>query len=63
MKNSVYGSKAVGRKKVLEIFVSTLHSNCRPVQTIHPTDLGLLPSWKSMVGAPAQEFSPPWDHF
>ena len=38
-------------------------SKSRPVQTIHPTDLGLLPSWISMFGAPAQEFSLSWDHF
>ena len=36
------------------------HSETRHFQTIHPTDLGLLPSWNSTVGAPAQEFSPSW---
>ena len=33
----------------------------RPVQTIHPTDLGLIPTWISIVGAPAQGFSASWD--
>ena len=57
----IYGSKAAGRKKVLEMSVTTLHSKCRPIQTIHPTDLGLLPSWISISRPPAQEFSPSWN--
>ena len=59
--SAVYGSKAAGRKKVLEMSVTTLHSKCRPIQTIHPTDLGLLPSWISISRPPAQEFSPSWN--
>ena len=39
-----YGSKAAGRKKVLEMSVTNLHYESSPVQTIRPTDLGLLPS-------------------
>ena len=46
---------------MLEMSVTILHSKCRPVQTIHPTDLGLLPSWISISRAPAQEFSPSWN--
>ena len=41
------GQKLQDGKKVLEMSVTTLHSKSRPVQTIHPTDLGLLPSWRS----------------
>ena len=37
------------------------HSETHHVQTIHPTDLGLLPSWKSIVCAPAQRFPTFWD--
>ena len=37
------------------------HSETCPVQTIHPTDLGLLPSWISIVWAPAQGFPASWD--
>ena len=48
-------------KKVLEMSVTTLHSKSRPVQTIYPTDLGLLPSWFSISRPPAQEFSPSWN--
>ena len=44
-------------KKVLEMSVTNLHSESHPVQTIHPTDLGLLPTWRSILRAPAQEFS------
>ena len=57
------GQKLQDGKKVLEMSVTTLHSKCRPIQTIHPTDLGLLPSWISISRPPAQEFSPscrPW---
>ena len=54
------GQKLQDGKKVLEMSQLHPHSKTRPVQTIHPTDLGLLPSWNSMVGAPAQEFSPSW---
>ena len=42
------GQKLQDGKKVLEMSVTTLHSKCRPIQTIHPTDLGLLPSWISI---------------
>ena len=55
------GQKLQDGKKVLEMSVTILHSKCRPVQTIHPTDLGLLPSWISISRAPAQEFSPSWN--
>ena len=48
-------------KKVLEMSQLQPHSKSRPVQTIHPTDLALLPSWKSIFAAPAQEFSPSWN--
>ena len=37
------------------------HSETHPVQTIHPTDLGLIPTWKSIVWAPAQGFPASWD--
>ena len=37
------------------------HSESRPVKTIHPTNLGLIPTWISIVCAPAQEFSPSWN--
>ena len=57
------GQKLQDGKKVLEMSVTTLHSKCRPIQTIHPTDLGLLPSWISISRPPAQEFSPSWDNF
>ena len=55
------GQKLQDGKKVLEMSVTTLHSKCRPIQTIHPTDLGLLPSWISISRPPAQEFSPSWN--
>ena len=55
------GQKLQDGKKVLEMSQIHPHSKSHPVQTIHPTDLGLLPSWKSMVGPPTQEFSPSWD--
>ena len=42
------------------VTVTDSHFESHPVQTIHPTDLGLLPSWNSIVGALAQEFSPSW---
>ena len=48
-------------KKVLWVSLIKPHSESRPVQTIHPTDLGLLPSWKSIVCAPAQRFPTFWD--
>ena len=54
------GQKLQDGKKVLEMSQLHPHSKTRPVQTIHPTDLGLLPSWNSIVGPPAQEFSPSW---
>ena len=54
------GQKLQDGKKVLEMSQLHPHSNSRHFQTIHPTDLGLLPSWKSIVGAPTQEFSPSW---
>ena len=57
------GQKQQDGKKVLEMSVTTLNSKCRPDQTIHPTDLGLLPSWISISRPPAQEFSPSWDNF
>ena len=38
------GQKLQDGKKVLEMSVTTLQSKCRPVQTIHPTDLGLYPA-------------------
>ena len=57
------GQKLQDGKKVLEMSQLHPHSKSHPVQTIHPTDLGLLPSWISMFGAPAQGFSPSWDHF
>ena len=56
------GLKAAGREKSA-LNVLTSPSMSRPIQTIHPTDLGLLPSWISMFGPPAQEFLPSWDHF
>ena len=55
------GQKLQDGKKVLEMSQLHPHLESRPVQTIHPTDLGLLPSWKSIFGAPAQEFSPSWN--
>ena len=55
-----YSQKLQDGKKVLEMSQLHPHSNSRHFQTIHPTDLGLLPSWKSIVGAPTQEFSPSW---
>ncbi len=55
------GQKLHDGKKVLEMSQLRPHSKSRPVQTIHPTDLGLLPSWKSIFGAPAPEFSPSWN--
>ena len=57
------GQKLQDEKKVLEMSVTKLHSESRPVQTIHPTDLGLLPTWRSILRAPAQKFSPSWDNF
>ena len=54
------GQKLQDWKKVLWMSQLHPHSKSRPVQTIHPTDLGLLPSWNSMVGPLAQEFSPSW---
>ena len=57
------GQKLQDGKKVLEMSVTNLHSKSRPVQTIHPTDLGLLPTWRSILRPPAQEFSPSWDNF
>ena len=57
------GQKLQDGKKVLQMSVTNLHSKSRPVQTIHPTDLGLLPTWRSILRPPAQEFSPSWDHF
>ena len=41
--------------------ISKPHSETHPVQTIHPTDLGLIPTWKSIVWAPAQGFPASWD--
>ena len=61
MKNVYMGQKLQDGKKVLEMSQIHPHSKSHLVQTIHPTDLGLLPSWKSMVGPPTQEFSPSWD--
>ena len=58
--NYVYGSKLQDGKKVLEMSQLHPHSNSRHFQTSRPTDLGLLPSWKSIVGPPTQEFSPSW---
>ena len=55
------GQKLQDGKKVLEMSQLHPHSKSRPVQTIHPTDLALLPIWKSIFGAPAQEFSPSWN--
>ena len=55
------GQKLQDGKKVFEMSQLHPHSKSRPVQTIHPTDLGLLPSWKSIFAAPAQEFSPSWN--
>ena len=43
------GQKLQDGKKVLEMSVTTLHSKCRPIQTIHPTDLGLIPSWLAIL--------------
>ena len=57
------GQKLQDGKKVLEMSVTNLHSGSRPVQTIYPTDLGLLPTWRSILRAPAQDFSPAWDNF
>ena len=55
------GQKLQDGEKVLEMSQLHPHSKTRPVQTIHPTDLGLLPSWKSIVCAPAQRFPTFWD--
>ena len=49
---------SLGEQFLVEI---SPHSMSRHVQTIHPTDLALLPSWKSIFAAPAQEFSPSWN--
>ena len=49
---------SLGEQFLVEI---SPHSMIRHVQTIHPTDLGLLPSWKSIVCAPAQRFTTFWD--
>ena len=38
------GQKLQDGKEVLEMSLTNLHSKSCPVQTIHPTDLGLLPS-------------------
>ena len=57
------GQKLQDGKKVLEMSQLHPHLESRPVQTIHPTDMGLLASCISMFGPPAQEFSPSWDHF
>ena len=46
-------------KTVLEMSQIHPHSKSHPVQTIHPTDLGLLDFYP--VGNPTQEFSPSWD--
>ena len=54
------GQKLQDGKKVLEMSQLHPHLESRPVQTIHPTDLGLLPSWNSIVGPPAKELSPSW---
>ena len=43
------GQKLQDGKKVLEMSVTILHSKC------------LLPSWISILRAPAQEFSPSWN--
>ena len=48
-------------KKVLWVSLMKPHSETHPVQTIHPTDLGLIPTWKSIVWAPAQGFPTSWD--
>ena len=37
------------------------HLETHPVQTIRPTDLGLIPTWKSIVWEPAQGFPASWD--
>ena len=42
------GQKLQDGEKVLEMSVTSLHSKCRPVQTMHPTDLDLLASWLSI---------------
>ena len=55
------GQKPQDGKNVLEMSQTNLHSKSRPVQTIHPTDLNLLPSWISILRQPAQEFSPAWN--
>ena len=39
--------------------VTNLHSKSRPVQTFHPTDFGLLPSWRSSVGHLYKNFQLP----
>ena len=49
---------SLGEQFLVEI---SPHSMSRHVQTIHPTDLALLPSWKSIFAPPAQEFSPSWN--
>ena len=48
-------------KKVLWMSLIMPHSERHPVQTIHPTDLSLIPTWISIVWAPTQEFSPSWN--
>ena len=55
------GQKLLDGKKCFECPKFNPHLKSRPVQTIHPTDLGHLLSWISMFAAPAQEFSPSWN--
>ena len=57
------GKKLLNGKKVLKMSQPNSHSKSCPVKTIHPTDFGLLPSWRSISRAPAQELSASWDHF
>ena len=56
-----YGSKAAGRKKSALNVGNYPSLKVSPCPTIHPTDLGLLPSWISISRATAQEFSPSWN--
>ena len=55
------GQKLQDGKKVLWMSLNYPHSESHPVQTIHPTDLGLLPTLWSSLWPPAQGFSGSWD--
>ena len=50
----IYGSKSAGREK------SALNGT-NQASLGDPTDLGLMPTWKSIVCPPAQGFPASWD--